>query len=154
MRGPAALVLPVRLRGSCRCRGFSLIEVLVAFMILAMAVTVLFRIFGGGLRNVGMTAGYAQAVAIAESELAAAGVTEPLREGEAQGQSEDRRFHWRRVVQPMDPWGSELQPVGGVALFRVDVQVQWADGGEERQIDLSTLRSTRERVAGSSVIIQ
>ena len=37
-----------------RTRGFSLLEVLVAFVILALVGTTLFRLFGASLNNVGM----------------------------------------------------------------------------------------------------
>ena len=39
-------------------RGYSLIEVLVAFTILAMALTVLLKIFSAGLRNVDAASEY------------------------------------------------------------------------------------------------
>jgi len=58
-------------------QGFSLIEILVAFVILAMSLTVIFRIFSGGLRNVALSEDYAQAVLVAESQLSAIGVSEP-----------------------------------------------------------------------------
>jgi len=50
-------------------QGYSLIEVLVAFTILALTLTVLFRIFSGGLRNVDAAADYAMAVLVAEGKL-------------------------------------------------------------------------------------
>ena len=57
-----------------RQSGYTLIEVLVAFMILALALTVLMRIFSGGLRNVSVSSDYAVATLIAESRLAATAV--------------------------------------------------------------------------------
>jgi len=61
-----------------RQSGYTLIEVLVAFMILALALTVLLRIFSGGLRNVSVSSDYAIATLIAESRLAGAGIDVPL----------------------------------------------------------------------------
>ena len=48
-------------------QGFSLIEILVAFMILAMSLTVIFRIFSSGTRNVALSEDYAQAVLVTEA---------------------------------------------------------------------------------------
>ena len=62
--------------------GYSLIEVLVAFVILAMALTVLLRIFSGGLRNVDAATDYAQAVVIANAQMNSPGSIEPLQPGE------------------------------------------------------------------------
>ena len=53
-----------------RSRGYTLVEVLVAFMILAMALTVLLRIFASGVRTVSVSAQYAQAVLIVKSTRA------------------------------------------------------------------------------------
>ena len=61
-----------------RSRGYTLVEVLVAFVIMAMALTVLLRIFSGGVRNVALSSDYAKAVLIAESRLATAGIDDTL----------------------------------------------------------------------------
>ena len=77
-----------------RSRGYTLVEVLVAFVILAMTLTVLLRIFSGGVRNIAVSADYARAVLIAESQLAAAGIDEPFHAGETGGIEDfiDRAF--------------------------------------------------------------
>ena len=62
------------MRSERRSGGYTLIEVLVAFMIMAMALTVLLRIFSGGVRNIDVSSDYARAVLIAESQLAATGI--------------------------------------------------------------------------------
>ncbi|NDP43950.1 MAG: prepilin-type N-terminal cleavage/methylation domain-containing protein, partial [Aromatoleum sp.] len=45
--------------------GFSLLEVLVAFVILSLVVTALFRVFGGSLANVSAAEDYSRAVIVA-----------------------------------------------------------------------------------------
>ena len=70
---------------SQRQRGFTLIEILVAFMVLTLVLTVVFRIFSGGLRNVELSSDYTRAVLVAESQLTAAGITAPLEIGETSG---------------------------------------------------------------------
>lgn len=62
-------------------RGFSLLEVLVAFAILSIALGVLLQIFATGMRNVGLSEEYSQAALYAESILAAYGREAPLAEG-------------------------------------------------------------------------
>jgi prepilin-type N-terminal cleavage/methylation domain-containing protein len=54
-------------------RGFSLLEVLVAFVILSLVATALFRLFSGALQNVSAADEYTRAVLVAESVLATAG---------------------------------------------------------------------------------
>lgn len=107
------------------CRGFSLLEVLVAFIILSLALGVLMRIFSGGLGNIGAAEHYSRAVAIAESQLAAAGVESPLTEGENSGEMENG-YTWRTSVRRYD---AGAQPLEGVVLpvdlYRVEVTVNW-----------------------------
>lgn len=106
-------------------RGFSLLEVLVAFVILALALGVLMRIFSGGLGNIGAAEHYSRAVAIAESELASVGVESPLAEGERTGEVEPG-YTWRTAVQHFE---ASTQPMEGaflpIDLYQVDVTVNW-----------------------------
>ena len=50
-------------------RGFSLIEVLAAFVILALVATALFRLFGDSLRNASAAEDWSRALLVAESRL-------------------------------------------------------------------------------------
>lgn len=129
---------PERLRLGAS-RGYTLIEVLVAFMIMAMALTVLFRIFSGGVRNVAVSADYARAVLIAESQLAAAGIDESLYAGDTSGVEGDT-FTWTRSVTPYLPSPGYSSPVQGLRAWHVTVTVEWPHGDGRRSFDLSTVR--------------
>ena len=50
--------------------GYSLLEVLVAFAILALAVGTILSLFATGLRNTAVASDYARALTLAESQLA------------------------------------------------------------------------------------
>ena len=126
-------------------RGFTLMEILVAFVVLAAAVGVLYRTFSAGLRNVDAVAGYSEAIAIAEARLAGLGLEQPLQEGDESGATEDRRFNWQVVVRPYTPPGSaQDQPGGFIAphqLLRATATVTWDErGSQKRTVELSTVR--------------
>jgi general secretion pathway protein I len=118
--------------------GFTLIEVLVAFMILALSLAVMMRIFSGGLRNVALAADYSRAVLVAEAQLAAAGVSEPLVSGATTGDW-DERFHWQRVIDAyrLEHQGDGDLPVNG---YRVTVRVEFEHAGQTREVTLDSLR--------------
>lgn len=125
------------------CRGFSLLEVLVAFIILSLALGVLMRIFSGGLGNIGAAEHYSRAVAIAESQLAAAGIESPLTEGENAGETENG-YTWRTSVRRYD---ADEQPLEGVVLpvdlYQVEVTVNWDHTATTpRTLRFVTLRAT------------
>ena len=131
-----------------RQSGYTLIEVLVAFLILALALTVLLRIFSGGLRNVSVSSDYATATLIAESRLAAAGIDLPLTPGENSG-TEGERFEWKVSVQDYDPWPGYRSAAKGVDAYRVTVTVEWPHGDNTRSVGLSTVRLRTEGGLGS-----
>jgi general secretion pathway protein I len=120
-----------------RQRGYSLIEVLVAFAILAMALTVLLRIFSGGLRNVDAASEYAQAVLVAEAELAVPGILEALQPGLTDGVAEGG-FEWRRQVQPYDP--NSDGAIGPILPYYIAVEVSWPSQRGKRYVQLETIR--------------
>jgi general secretion pathway protein I len=126
-------------RRHCASRGYTLVEVMVAFVILAMALTVLLRIFSGGVRNIAVSADYARAVLIAESRLAAAGIDEPLFTGETRG-IEDEEFEWTRSVTPYLPSPGYKSQARDLKAWHVTVTVGWPHGDGQRSIDMSTVR--------------
>ena len=131
--------------GRDRLRGFTLLEILVAFVVLAAGAGILYRTFSTGINNVGTVAGYTEALGIAEAKLGTVGLEKPLAEGEESGTTEDRRFEWRVNVQPYTPAGELADPAGGFVtpnvLYRATVTVSWdVSGPKKRSIDLTTLR--------------
>jgi general secretion pathway protein I len=123
------------------CRGFSLLEVLVAFIILAMALGVLMRIFSGGLGNIGMAEHYSKAVAIAEMKLAAIGVEAPLTVGENSG--EEQGYTWRTSVLQYEEGASPVESAALlINLYRVEVTVNWDEtAAKPRSLRLVSLRA-------------
>jgi len=119
------------------CRGFSLLEVLVAFTILAMLLGALFQVFSAGLRAARAGDQYSRATVIAQSRLAALGVAQPLREGVSTG-SGDGPYHWRVTVSP---YLDDQMPVVDRMLqpLTVRVDVFWEEGGSARSVSLTSM---------------
>jgi general secretion pathway protein I len=127
------------MRADHHIRGYTLIEVLVAMTILAMSLTVLFRIFSTGLQNVDVSADYARAVIVAESQLVAAGLDAELRQGQTEG-SIDERFYWLRTVENYalsERSGDQEMPL---SAFLVTVAVEWEHRGRTRRVSLNSVR--------------
>jgi general secretion pathway protein I len=133
-------------RGARAARGFSLLEVLVAFVILATVATALFRLFSGALANASAADEYSRAVLVAESALTAAAATQPLKEATETGSADDGRVEWTTRVTPYSPPDvpPELETTSqamAIRLYRVTVDVTFpsANGGK-RTYALATTR--------------
>ena len=122
-------------------RGFTLIEVVVAFVLLTLVLSVGFQIFSTGMARAGDLDQRSRALDIAQSQLAAAGTVSDLQEGQAQGDSDDRRFHWTTTITPTDEGQNPNMPTqGAYILWRVETRVDWTSGaGRPQQLTLATL---------------
>lgn len=114
-------------------RGFSLVEILVAFTILTLFVATTFQVFSTGVRSTTLAGEYARAHTLARSrldELAASSVLAPGRQsGQVAMDGGARTLHWRTTVTeyalPGEETGaSESRPAPLLAV----VEVTW--GGE------------------------
>lgn len=120
--------------------GFTLLEVLVAFVVLSTTVVVALQLFGGGLRLARVAGDHADAVRLANAKLADLDPG-PLTEGVTEGT--DGPFRWTLQVTldpsllPIDANTPEAVPI---RLARVNVEVRW---GQSRRVELVTLRSWR-----------
>lgn len=125
-----------------RQRGFSLIEILVAFSILALALGVLLNIFSGGLRSAIVSEEYQQALAIAESQLARVGFDLMVEDGVVTG-VEQGKFSWRIQGTPFEvPQVKKDQaPLAAlIRAYKVQVSVEWEEGQDSRSVVLNTIR--------------
>ena len=124
-----------------RSRGFTLIEVVVAFVLLALVLGTAFQVFSAGLARASELDNRATALAIAQSQLATAGVEQALKEGETRGESQDRRFQWVVRIAKTDEGIDPSKPAPSIyVLYRIDVSVGWKTAdGRDRSESLSTL---------------
>ena len=126
---------PRRGRPSRSQGGFTLIEIVVAFVLLALIFSTTFEVFSSGMRRAADLEDRSRAIVIAQSRLAVTGMEEQLKQSTVQGATEDGRFHWTVAVTPTDeatPPPDQPQPGPGTfMLYRVDVRVDWT-GADQR----------------------
>ncbi len=128
-----------------RGRGFTLLEVLVAFVIAALALSALSEGAIGGLHAARVSGRYEEAVSRARSHLAAIGHGMPLAAGEQAG-DDGGGFRWRTRIgmvasAPIARGGAAVVEGGSRAvLYGVTVVIAWNDNGTERQVRLETRR--------------
>jgi prepilin-type N-terminal cleavage/methylation domain-containing protein len=114
--------------------GFTLLEVLVAMVILSLAVVALIQLSSQGLRLVKLAGDHQDAVRLA-NRIARA--TEVKAEGVDEGQ--EGPYTWERRIA-LVPVPKELGPASGPApqLYSLTVYVRWGSG---RTVELATLRA-------------
>lgn len=129
-----------------RHKGFSLLEILVAFSIMAVALTVVLRIFGSGVNSAIVSEDYSLAVQIAESIMARTGIETPLEVGEASGVEGDK-YDWLVTIRPVakvsaDSNAQTQSSFSGLQLLTVRVSVFWGEeSGQRRSVELNTLKT-------------
>ncbi|HXH03631.1 MAG TPA: type II secretion system protein [Candidatus Competibacteraceae bacterium] len=121
-----------------RERGFTLLEVLVAFVILSLSLGVLMQVFSSGLNGVALAEEYSRATLYGESLLATLGREAPLAEGELSGELNEP-YRWRASISRYQEENWPPQELE-VAVYRVVLQVYWPSAEGERAITLETLR--------------
>ena len=128
-----------------RSVGYTLIEVLVAMVILALSLSVLLRIFSGGLRNISVSDDYTRAILIASTQLESAGVSSPLATGSTAGILE-QEFRWTQTVEDYVPFADTETLSLPLRAFTVTVDVEWPQGDSVRRVSLSEVRLSAQRI--------
>lgn len=124
-------------------KGYTLIEVIVAFALLAAALTLLLGTLSGAAKQVRGSADAGRAALHAQSLLDQAGVGEELKPGARNGDFEDGLYRWTLEVKP---WVDPSQPPAAMRdpsapqLLEVAMLVEWGDGGPRQRLALRTLR--------------
>lgn len=97
--------LPAR----ARMRGFSLIEMVAAFLVFAIGVGVLMRILATSMHTTRQSSQYTMAALWAQSKLDTVGIGEPIEEGHSSGRFDDR-YRWDLDIKQVDPSSVEPPP--------------------------------------------
>lgn len=118
-------------------RGFSLIEVLVSFVLLSMSLAVILQIFSTNLRAVDTIRKQTRALVLAESKLAELGNEIPLTPGEQSGES--GAFSWQLTVSSYVEDADETNRIVH-ELYDVAMTVNWERGAGSSGIRVKTLR--------------
>ena len=126
-----------------RQRGFTLSEIIVAFAILALGLTLLLGTLSGASRQLrqGGDAGTAALHAQSLRDRHAVMLQQP---GQWSGQLENGRYRWRLQATPWrDPApaaGPERIDPGAARLLRVQLDIHWGDGGPQQRLRVASLR--------------
>lgn len=153
-----------------RMRGFSLIEMVAAFLVFAIGIGVLMQVLAGSMRSTRQSSDYTMAALWAESKLDTVGIGEHIEAGRSNGRFDDN-YSWELDIQQVDPASIEPPPQaaagggtqnqgpgamsvgnaglgGGIEvmpfeLYQVDLTVFWGGrfGARPRTAHFGTLRA-------------
>lgn len=105
-----------------------------ALAVLALSLGVLLQSFATGANAVVVSERYSEALALAQGQIAEAGLTHALQEGVEQGQY--GIYQWRLEVSRY----AEAPGQQTFSPFVVRAEVDWPEFGRTRTLQLSTLR--------------
>jgi general secretion pathway protein I len=122
-------------------RGFSLLEVLVAFTVLALALGTLLPLLANVTNSARVSESYAHALMIAESRMAvlsAALAANGSASYRGMSGSSDG-FSWAESVRDYAT-DNRATGVAGMLPRQLEVRVSWSDGSRTREVGLTSIR--------------
>ena len=125
-------------------QGFSLIEMLVAMVIMGLALSVLYQSASGATRNVRVSAEYSEALALAESTMEAFSALLFIGKQEA---GQYGSFEWSARAEPLSSTANTSTAQRGdsrYALAHVTVSVTWATERNRREVVLRSVDEVTE----------
>jgi general secretion pathway protein I len=127
--------------------GFTLLEVLLAFLVFGLSFAVTLEILTGSMRNTARAREYTEAALIAQSLMDQVGLDIPLEAGNFEG--EEGNYRWEVAIYPFQDDGSntrsmELMSLTRIELLEVECLVSWGNAGRERSQMFSTVKARLE----------
>lgn len=136
-----------------RSAGFTLIEVLIAMMILAISLVTILQLFSGGLRSAAVSGEVTLAVHRAREKMEELLLYEEMRDMTIEGDFGDG-YGWRADIrylnpEPEAPAGRGAPPADPpeapwpLDLFDITVEVHWRESLRERSVTLQTVHAAK-----------
>jgi len=125
--------------------GFTLVEVLLAFVVFALSFAVVLEILSGSMRNTVRAKNYTEIALIAQSVMDRVGLDIPLLPGTSSS-GEVGNYTWQLVIDPFDgeigdTSTAELGNSAGIELLEVEFTVSWGSYPNERSNRFSTVKA-------------
>jgi len=137
---------------SSKSQGFTLLELLLAFVVFALSFAAVLEILSGSMRNTVRARHHTEAALTAQSIMDQVGLEIPLEVGySTSGESGD--YQWQIDIFSYADTGEnshsvELGEIAGLELLQIDLLVSWGNPPREQSSQFSTLRAVlagRER---------
>jgi general secretion pathway protein I len=125
--------------------GFTLLELLLAFMVFALSFATVLEILSGSMRNTVRAREYTEAALTAQSVMDELGLDIPLEAGTSMaGESGDYRWEielYDYVDAGDDSRTAELAELTNIELLQVDLTVSWGEPPREQSSRFSTVKA-------------
>ena len=128
---------------SAKNRGFTLLEILVALVLLATAVSVILQLFSANLCTLAVSEEYVNAAAIADTKMKEILEKEDLEPGI---QSETIEETYRADITITEQLQERTEQVP-FRLLEVTLTLRWVVGGRERSFSLQTLKAVAKLIS-------
>jgi general secretion pathway protein I len=128
-----------------RSGGFTLLEVLLAFVLFALSFTAVLEIMSGTMRNTVRSREFSEVALISQSVMDQLGVDIPLEAGTTMiGESGD--YVWEVNIDVFEDLDGnartmELAELTGIELLQIDLVISWGEPPRERSNHFSTIRA-------------
>jgi general secretion pathway protein I len=125
--------------------GFTLLELLLAFVVFALSFATVLEILSGSMRNTVRAREYTEAALTAQSVMDQVGLEIPLEAGTSlAGESGDYRWTidlYEYVDTGENPYSVELAELTGIDLLQVDLEVSWGQPPREQTSYFGTIKA-------------
>jgi general secretion pathway protein I len=135
-------------------RGFTLLEVMVAVVILGLGLTVVFELFSGGLKSVEISNDYSNAVILANKKMGELSIKEALKIGKEEGDfPEEDNYKWEVEIIPYKVDEEANREIASpsahndnpIKIYQLNVRVFWKTGLLEKDVRLTSIRTFMEK---------
>jgi len=141
-------------RGASRQQGFTLLELLLAFVVFALSFATVLEILSGSMRNTVRAREYTEAALTAQSVMDQVGLEIPLQAGfTAAGETGGYRWEielYDYVDTGENPYSVELAQLTGIELLQVDLVVSWGEPPREQDSRFSTVKAVLANREGAN----
>lgn len=132
-------------QSGARSGGFTLLEVLLAFVVFALSFATVLEIVAGSMRATMRARSYSEAALLAQSLMDMVGTDIPLAEGSVAGDAPGG-YAWQLSISPYQQITEqdrmlEIAEMSGTQLYWVDLELWWGQEPRQWQAQFTTVRS-------------